>query len=234
MTTPHQVPVENPWIPGSLSKIIFVVFAIVSGVVLSGVLVSNSADAAAAGREAAAASQVESESPPQLELRSVVALSGGHLFSLRDPETERTFWIELGETRHGVEALEFEIGLNRLTVRHRNEVRTISLSAAGVTAAKEPDPTRAEHESRIQDLIEMYSERIAVAERWLEEIAQSPDLRDLDERIRAFGSEISRQETTYLQVMRNLRELTSQEVTEEPPQVEELRIEARKGSGLST
>lgn len=86
------------------------------------------------------ADETSSRESRQLEFRGVITSPDGALFSLRDATNAVTFWIELGQIRHGIETVEFDSDTNTLRVRHGGELRTLHLSTSKVSAEAEPRP----------------------------------------------------------------------------------------------
>lgn len=163
----------------------------------------------------------------QIVLRSVVSLPGERIFSLYDPVNDRSFWIQAGETRYAIEAVDFDDDANILTVRYAGHVRQLGLTSARVgTGQRETPGEGRETDARAARQSER-EQRLAEQERRYEE----RDLwRELRERIRHEAetsteiAEISESFTQYREEMRTLH-AALQETDRDSPEFEALRAQ---------
>ena len=134
------------------------------------------------------ATREESGYLEQLELRSIVNLPGGTLFSLRDPEHDRSFWIEEGEARHGIQVLAFDPERQVLAVRYGPATREIPLSHARIRDIEELEEEERERvRARWRERVE---ERRAFQKRWQEAVQDSPELREIEDHTRDIVNEM--------------------------------------------
>ncbi len=131
-----------------------------------------------------------SEYLERLELRSVVRLPGGPMFSLRDPAEGTTFWIEPGQNRDGLQVVGFDAEKNLLTLRHGDARRTLSLSSARIQATAEPAPASGGDggEPSPNPRAEVY----AFLERWNAAVEDSSELKELEDHFREVVGQIQR------------------------------------------
>ena len=132
-----------------------------------------------------------SELLDRIELRSVVSLPGETLFSLHDPESDLTFWIERGQTRNGLQIVSFDAQSNRLTLRQGELEREVSLSRSRGPAAMEevPDRDRARDgrgEARREQQRQEWRE---FRERWETAAENNPELQEITEHYRELRGE---------------------------------------------
>ncbi len=162
---------------------------------------------AVAGENGIEETEVEvSEYLEQIELRSIVALPGTRMFSLHDPENNQGFWIQVGQTRHGIQALAFDPETNRLHLRHGEYDRHVGLARSYVISgegAPDGEGQGSEQQRRQSERVERQSER--------EDRQDARDQwRDLRERLRTVGEEspeiaaISERFSAYREEMRTL------------------------------
>ncbi len=120
--------------------------------------------------------EARSELLDRIELRSVVSLPGETLFSLHDPESDLTFWIERGQTRNGLQVAGFNAQTNRILLRHGEFERELGLSRSRGTAAAETsnqNPSRAERrEQRRQEWQDF-------RQRWEEATQTNPQIQEI-------------------------------------------------------
>lgn len=129
--------------------------------------------------------EVTSELLDRIELRSVVSLPGEVLFSLHDPEAETTFWIEIDQTRNGIEAVAFDEESNTLTLRHGEAVREVGLSNRGAigSAVEDDDGERSREERREawrQRREQRQQEWAEFRERWEAAVEEDPQLQEVE------------------------------------------------------
>jgi hypothetical protein len=117
-----------------------------------------------------------SELLDRIELRSVVSLPGETLFSLHDPESDLTFWIERGQTRNGLEVVAFDAQTNRIQLRHGEFERELGLSRSrGVAAVETSDQDLSRAERREQRRAEWQDFR----QRWEEATETNPQIQEI-------------------------------------------------------
>ncbi len=134
----------------------------------------------------------------QIELRSVVSLGGEPLFSLSDPGNDRTFWLELGQSIDGLEAIAYDGERNRLTLRFGESERELSLSRSRVRVAEEtetdpepePEPSTLTPEERRELWRQQREQWRALRERWNAAAEDSPEIRSIENRLREAGEEM--------------------------------------------
>ncbi len=131
-----------------------------------------------------------SEYLERLELRSVVRLPGGSMFSLRDPAEESTFWIEPGQNRDGLQIISFDAEKNLLTLRHGDARRTLSLSSARIQATAEPAPSSGAGGGDPSP--NPRAEVNAFLERWNSAAEDSSELKELEDHFREVVGQIQR------------------------------------------
>ncbi len=147
-----------------------------------------------------------SEYLANIELRSIVTLPGTRMFSLHDPENNQGFWIEVGQTRHGIEAVAFDPETNRLHLRHGEYDRHVGLARGYVISGDgtpDGEGQGSERQQRQAERVERQSER--------EDRQDERDQwRDLRERLRTVGGNspeiaaISERFSAYRAEMRTL------------------------------
>ncbi len=137
--------------------------------------------------------ETEGQSPEatylkQIELRSVVALPLGELFSLHDPENNRTFWIEPGEVRHGITAVAYDPERRTLRIRFGETERTVGLSHARI------QDTRTAANEDIEQVRRRWEERTEARqrfqERWEAALEEYEELREIVDHARDIFSEL--------------------------------------------
>lgn len=140
-----------------------------------------------AGAAEAQAEEATSEYLERIEFRSMASLPGEILFSLHDPEEDRTFWIEINQRRNEIEAVSFDDETNRLTLRHGDAVREIGLSnrTAIRSNVEEDDGDNLSREERREAWRERRSERRAAwtefRENWQAAVEEDPQIREIEE-----------------------------------------------------
>ena len=122
-----------------------------------------------------------------LQLRSVVALPGGHIFSLHDSMTQRSFWMTPGEIRHGFEVLDFDPERDVLRVRYGGVERNIHLSRSRIL---EVDSPAEEHERVLERWQERRTERRGFRQRWEQAVSESDELREIEDHLREIIEEM--------------------------------------------
>ncbi len=145
------------------------------------------------GDEAAASAEDEAAYLERIELRSVVSMGPERLFGLRDSETDRNFWLELGSSSEGLHATAFDADRNTLTLRYGESERKLSLSRARLHEIERPEP---DSEPETQPLTreerrELWREQRAhwqaLRQRWEAAAKESEEIRDLESRLRSAG-----------------------------------------------
>ncbi len=157
----------------------------------------------------------------QIELRSIVSLPGELMFSLHDPEADRTFWIQTGETRNEIQAVEFDDETNLLTLRHGEVERQIGLttrrsnhgSTEEVADTSDEDERRTEWRERRE---ERRAEWREFREKWEAAAEDSPELREISEHFNELRGE-----------MRDLRR-AMRDADRDSEQFQELRSRGRE------
>ncbi len=144
--------------------------------------------------------QAEEEVPAseyldRIELRSIVSLPGELMFSLHDPESDNTFWIQTGETRNEIEALAFDNDTNRLTLRHGEAVRDVALTARRAIASPSGETAEtSDREQRRQEWRERREERREewreFREKWEAAAENSPEIREISEHFNELRGEM--------------------------------------------
>ncbi len=165
-----------------------------------------------AGEDGVEETEVDvSEYLERIELRSITALPGMHMFSLHDPENNQRFWIRIGETRHGIEAVAFDPEKNHLHLRHGENDRHAGLARGHIISGEEvPDREGqgSERQQRQTERVERQSEREARQD-------ERDQWRDLRERLRTVAENspeieaISERFTAYREEMRTLGDAMS-------------------------
>jgi hypothetical protein len=122
----------------------------------------------------------------RVELRSVASLPGGMIFSIHESESEQTFWIEVGQTVNGIEAVAFDADTNRLTLRYGESERVLGLSHRRVRNPDEIDPNelsrRERRELRRQEQTEQARQEWQdFRQRFETAASQSPEIREIRE-----------------------------------------------------
>lgn len=150
-----------------------------------------------AGIAAAAAAETPSAEDAayleQIELRSVVTLRGETLFSISDPENDRTFWISPGETLHGLEVVGHDADEESITLRYGEVERELSLSRSRVRSTPEPAEVPGEPGEvlspgeRREQWRAMREDMMAFRERWEAAAEDSPEIQAIEERMRETG-----------------------------------------------
>ncbi len=160
------------------------------------------ATAALAGHTAPAEEEeATSDYLDRIELRSIVSLPGELMFSLHDPETDNTFWIQTGETRNEIHAVAFDDEANQLTLRHGEAERQVGLTTRRSTpapaeeTAEAAETTEAEdREARREEWRERREERRQewedFRERWEAAAENSPEIREIQEHFGEIRGEI--------------------------------------------
>ncbi len=165
----------------------------------------------------ALAEDPEAEGSPlidRIELRSVVSLPGETLFSLHDPESDLTFWIERGQTRNGLEIVSFDSESNAITLREGELEREVRLSRSrGPDTMEEiSDEDRSREEGR-EERRQAWRE---FRERWEQAAEDNPELQEITEHYRELRGE-----------WRNLRS-EAREIDRDSAEFEALRERARE------
>ncbi len=118
----------------------------------------------------------------RVELRSVVSLPGGTMFSIHDPESENTFWIEVGQSVNGLEAVGFNAATNRLSLRVGDSEREVGLARRRVgdpDAVNPEDLSRGERrELRREEAREQWQD---FQQRFQRAAQESPEIREIRE-----------------------------------------------------
>jgi len=80
----------------------------------------------------------ESQALATIEFTGVFVLGNKPSFSLRDTATNRSFWIDLGQTVEGVTATAYDAESHSVTITGRGGVRTLGLKEARIVNAPVP------------------------------------------------------------------------------------------------
>ncbi len=126
----------------------------------------------------------------QLELRSVASLPGGAMFSINDPANGRSFWIGLGERAHGLEAVSFDSQTRQLTVRFEGVEKQLSMRTSRVQQVTEPEPRQMTPQQRREEWQAMRERMVEFRGRWEAAAETSPEIRDIENRMQALGTEM--------------------------------------------
>lgn len=122
----------------------------------------------------------------QLEFRSILTLEGKTQFSLHNPFEERTFWVSAGESRNGVEVVEFKDKENVLVIRYEEETRELPLTIARVVELEDPKGSREDRRARWNARREEYHK---LHEKWEAAVAESPELQEVQQQFRELGGD---------------------------------------------
>lgn len=199
--------VDNLWLRGKLPQGIEIVawrglihasiFGIFVGMVVEGVAGSGVIGSSSLGGKSEDRLTYDGES---IIFRAVVQLPDGvRIFSLHDVARDLVFWIESGQTRHGIEIVKFDPATNELTIRRGEDETILALASTRTRDAMEdlldagigPRPSgiytlgelsMAELEEFIAGF-ELHDELTEFARRWTTAIAELPEIREIEGRI---------------------------------------------------
>ncbi len=118
----------------------------------------------------------------RLELRAIVTLPGATVFSLRDPEDDRAFWIEPGQSRDGIRVQNFDPDRNVVVLRLGGVEREIFLKRIRIPTGQASELFELERlQARWAD---REDERRRFVERWGAAVASSPELEEIQDHFR--------------------------------------------------
>ncbi len=183
--------------------------------------------AAAYGQGARGGAAAEGAVLDRLELRSIFAMGGSSQFSLHDPVRDLSFWISLGETRHGIEVTEYHRETDRVVVHYEGRTRAIGLSDAEIVPLEETaDPendggARSAFDTERGDQRNPEERMREIVEMWEREIEGNPRLREIDEHMNEYYREFQ----SVRQAMWNTTDHDSPEFQELRERRRELREE---------
>lgn len=120
------------------------------------------------------------------KFRSYLRLGGEPQFSLHNPWDEVSFWAGLGESRHGVEIVDFEIESMSLHIRQGKENLKLPLEASSASAASSEAPIES---GTWGDEVRQARPRLQA--KWEEAIEDLPKLNEAREELLALGQELA-------------------------------------------
>ncbi|MEX2382799.1 MAG: hypothetical protein WD490_10475 [Opitutales bacterium] len=77
-----------------------------------------------------------------MELRGVTVLGGQVYFSLYNSETQRGFWLRPDEMEDGFSVVDFDQGMDSLTLQHGDRTRSITLKESKIVAMSSEQANR--------------------------------------------------------------------------------------------
>jgi hypothetical protein len=118
----------------------------------------------------------------QLEFRSLRSLDGVTEFGLRNPYENRTFVVSAGESRNGVEVVEFDAEQSALKLKHEGKTHTLYLQRSRVA---ELDVSQDEVGDQRREMWQERRERFRqFRETWQQAAEDSPELRAIEGQFR--------------------------------------------------
>ncbi|MEX2380869.1 MAG: hypothetical protein WD490_00650 [Opitutales bacterium] len=140
-----------------------------------------------------------------LALRGITSIPGeGLSFSIHDPEGNRTFSLQVGQTRHGTTLKAYDASTDRITLVSNGKEREVGLSSSQIATLEVPNESaearrerwqarQAEQRQQGQQEREQRMERMQqIRQTWAEAAQDDPELQAIQRAFQEAGSDMRR------------------------------------------